>query len=385
VIFGEGEDLSLATAWETEPATEHEAFLLGLPASTEGSFQVLARDGDLEGESGVETFTTGALSSALPSLTVEGAGMDHNLVVPILGDPVGLVILDPQGRYVWWTYDDSGLDVYRALLSRDGQSVLYNQADISNPSPDSAIIRAALDGSSTERIPVPYLAHDFVEHPDGTLGAIAVEYRDDVKGDAIVEIAPDGTLTTVWTSWDCFDPKTDIGDDQEYGWTWANALDYDPATDDYYISLRNFSTVLQVHGDGGCGWAFGSVGATIEPGSGSARFLHSHQFEVSPGRFLVFDNDGATAQESRVLEYDFDPDQGTADQIWEYSADPSVFSFVLGDVHRFDDGDTLVTWSVNGLIQRVSPAGEVEFEITSPFGHAFGFDTVRADLYAQDD
>jgi len=389
VAFGPGDDRTMQTHTELEPGTEHSMTLLGVPANTDGSFEIVLVDAD-----GTETpgemyeFTTGGLAAGLPGITVTGTGMDHYMVLPMLGSPVGLVILDPDGNFLWWHFEDRGLDVYRALLSVDGESLLYNAASVSgDPSDDSQIMRVSLDGSTVEGIDVPLLAHDFVEHADGTIGAMVIEYRgegeDEVKGDTIVEIAPDGTQTTVWTSWDCFDFDEHQGDDPEYGWTFANALDYDGTY--YYLSMRNFSTVVQIDpSDGSCGWAFGDVGATMEPASGSGRFMHSHQFEIGDGSFLVFDNDGSIAQESRVLEYAFDPVAGTAEQIWEYSTDPPVWSFVLGDVKRFDDGDTLVTWSVNGLIERVRD-DEPIWSVASDFGSAFGFNTVREDLYAADD
>ena len=390
VSFGPGEELSMATALEQQATTEHTHYLLGIPANTEGSFQVVTVDADgAECTESVEPVTTGGLAAGLPGLTVTGSGMDHYMVLPMLGSPIGLVILDPDGNFLWWHFEDRGLDVYRAMLSVDGESLLYNAASVSgDPSDQSQMMRVSLDGSTVTAIDVPLLAHDFVEHADGTIGAMVIEYRgegeDEIKGDSIVEIAPDGTQTTVWTSWDCFDPEQDIGDDQEYGWTFANALDWDGTY--YYLSLRNFSTVVQIDpSDGSCGWAFGDVGATITPAAGSERFLHSHQFEILEGSFLIFDNDGSIAQESRVLEYAFDPESGTAEQIWEYSTDPAVWSFVLGDVKRFDDGDTLVTWSVNGLIERVTPEGVPEWSMSTGFGSAFGFNTVREDLYAADD
>ncbi len=390
VAFGPGDDRELRTHTELEPATEHSMTLLGVPANTDGSFEIVVVDDDgAESPGDVGEFTTGGLAPGLPGLEVTGSGMDQYMVLPMLGSPVGLVILDAAGNFLWWHFEDRGLDVYRAMLSVDGESLLYNAASVSGDvSEDSQIMRVSLDGTQVTAIDVPLLAHEFVEHADGTIGAMIVEYVDDgeggeIKSNGIVEIAPDGTQTQVWSAMDCFDPEVDVGDDQEYGWTFANALDWDGTY--YYMSLRNFSTVVQIDPrDGSCGWAFGDVGATITPASGSARFMHSHQFEILDGGFLVFDNDGSIAQESRVLEYAFDPVAGTAEQIWEYTTDPAVWSFVLGDVDRFDNGDTLVTWSVNGLIELVRDDQPV-WTMSSNFGSAFGFNTVREDLYAADD
>jgi hypothetical protein len=397
VQFGPGDDRSMSTALELEPGTSHTAQLLGVPANTDATFEIVLVDEDgTENPTGVHEYSTGGLPAGLPILEVTGSGMDHYMVLPMLGSPVGLVVLDGDGNFLWWHFEeDRGLDVYRARLSVDGESLLYNAASVSgDPSDESQIMRVSLDGSEVTAIDVPLLAHDFVEHADGTIGAMVIEYRDvdgeEIKGDSIVEIAPDGTQTTVWTSWDCFDvDEHEVNPvDAAYGWTFANALDYDGTY--YYLSLRNFSTIVQIDPrDGSCGWAFGDIGATITP-SGATRFMHEHQFEVLEDSILVFDNDGyvptgGEQDHSRVLEYAFDPEAGTAELIWEYSTEPPVWSFVLGDVKRFDDGDTLVTWSVNGLIERVDADSQVEWSMATAFGSAFGFNTVREDLYAADD
>ena len=31
------------------------------------------------------------------------------------------------------------------------------------------------------------------------------------------------------------------------GWTFANALDYDPADDAYYLGMRNFSSIARIN------------------------------------------------------------------------------------------------------------------------------------------
>jgi hypothetical protein len=295
------------------------------------------------------------------------------------------VIFDADGDFVWYWFEERDLDVYRARLSVDGQSVLYNAASVSgDPAQDSELVRVSLDGTSVTSIPIPLLAHDFVEHSDGTLAAIAVEYRgegkDEVKGNRLVEIAPDGTESTIWTAWDCFDPEEVSGDDPELGWTFANALDFDEEADAYYVGLRNFSSIAKVNrSTGACEWVFSGDGATFDPNSGSDSFLHQHQFEVTDDSIIVFDNEGSSGLEARAIEYSFDPESETAEEIWTYTE--GVQSFVLGDVHRLDDGDTLVTWSVAGQINRADPDGESVWQLNSDIGFAFAFNTYYDDLY----
>jgi outer membrane protein assembly factor BamB len=310
--------------------------------------------------------------------------------VPILGQTTAIVIIDAEGEIVWHHRDDRDLDFYRARLSLDGKSVLYNAASVSgSPSDASELVRVALDGSESTSIAVPLLAHDFVELPDGTLAAMVVEYREFegemLRGDKIVEIDPEGEQTTVFSVWDCFDPKESPGDDIDHGWTFANALDYDPADDAYYLGMRNQSSIVKIDRESGaCEWVFGTGAATIKYAPGSARFLHQHQFQVNGNRILVMDNDGSPGNQSRVLEYELDFDAKMATQVWSYVADPSVYTFVLGEPTRMEDGSTFVNWSTAGQLERVTADGESIWKLNSGAGFAFGFHTQEKSLYPRE-
>jgi hypothetical protein len=108
-------------------------------------------------------------------------------------------IIDSEGRIVWYFRDERELDIFRARLSRDKQSILYNAASVSGTPADNAeLMRVSLDGSEVTGIPVPLLAHDFVEFEDGSVGAIVTEYRtvndEEIRGNQIVEVSADGTV-----------------------------------------------------------------------------------------------------------------------------------------------------------------------------------------------
>ncbi len=387
VEFGVGEALDLSTP--VQPlATSHEVTLLGLPGDSEASYRIVAEStgGVTDGE--IRSITTGPLPPELPNPTVTGSGHDGYMAVPLLGSVSGVTVLDAAGKIVWFHLYEGELDLFRARLSHDGESVLFNAADVSDePSADTEIVRISLDGSSVTGVTIPWLAHDFVELPDGTLTAIALDIREvdgeDVRGDKLIEVAPDGTQTEIWSTFDCWDPAEVVGTDPESGWTWTNAIDYDPVADDYYVGIRNLSSIVKIDREtGACEWALGGAAATLEMAGGSSGFLHQHQFQVVGDSVVVFDNDGGAGLASRAIEYALDLDAGTAEQTWSYTADPPIYSFVLGDVNRFEDGDTLITWSVLGQIDRVTEAGESTWRLNTSMGYALGFNTVYADLYA---
>jgi hypothetical protein len=387
VEFGPTGAMEMKTPVETTPATEHTAALLGLSADTVIYYRAVALDGATVHPGATATIRTGDLPVGMPALTLTGNGHQGFTVVPVLGGTTAVTIIDAAGNIVWYHTDDRDLDFYRARLSVDGKNLVYNAANISGaPSEASELVRVALDGTSTSFTRVPLLAHDFVEHADGTLAAIVVEYRDfegaPLRGDKIVEVAPDGTQRTVWSAWDCFDPAIVKSDDVAQGWTFANALDYDAAADVYYLGMRNLSSIARINRQTrACDWVLGLSGATLSFAPGAAKFLHQHQFQVRGNRIVIMDNEGSPGNESRVLEYELDLTAKTATQVWSYVASPSVYTFVLGEPTRFDDGGTFINWSAAGQLERLDAAGARTWKLNTGAGYVFGFHTLAASLY----
>ena len=399
VQYGPTEDMEFSTPLEAEEGSEHRMTLLGLKADTEYYYRVVTWDGDDGAASEVSTVATGELPGGLPAREVTGDGHDMLTVVPILTSTSAVItVIDPDGDIVWYhtdeRADDGALQFFRARLSVDGKSVIYNAANVSgDPAENSELVRVALDGSGSDSVEVPFLAHDFVEHPDGTLAALVAESRDfegaPLKGNALVEISPDGEQTTVWSSWDCFDPAVHLSDAPEVGWTFANALDYDSSEDVYYLGMRNFSSIARVDRSGECDWVLGLTGARgIDFAPGSRPFLHQHQFELIPGdphdQLLVFDNEGRADAYSQVIAYELDLEAEVATELWTYMSDPPVFTFVLGEPIVLTGGDLFIAWSGSGQLERLNEDRESQWKVTMPSGFIFGFATVADTLYSPD-
>lgn len=368
----------LVTTLEPAASTEHTTLLVGVPAAAEIAWAI-------EDEEGVAltagVWTTEALPGELPPIAVEGTSAEQFMVTTVLGTITAVVILSPEGRVVWYHVDDSGLDTVRALPASDGEGILYSVGDVSGaPSADSLLRRVSWDGTEVRDIAVPHLAQDFVQHDDGTIAAVTAEVREgtdgeSIKGNAIVEIQPDGSFAAVWNSWDCFDPAVTVSNDPGLGWTWVNAIDV--LDGDYVLSVRNFSSIAWVAREGGaCGPILGGELSSYD--IVGERFLHTHQFHVWDDHIVVFDNDGAGQNRSRVLEYVLS--DNTATQVWAYLPDPPAFSFVLGDVTRLGDGSTFAAFSLAGQLDRVDAAGALQFRASTPLGYAFGYVTLVPNL-----
>ncbi|MEL6347688.1 MAG: aryl-sulfate sulfotransferase [Myxococcota bacterium] len=363
-------------------ATDHEVQLRGLAASTDYSVRVVLPDRN-DRRSRRETLTTGALPNSLPTIQVAGnAGRDLFMATPVFPGGGAAVILDGDGNIVWFSEEETDQEFYRVRPSVDGTGVYYSLTDVSDPAslnPDARIVWVSWDGTQREEIAVPGMAHDFVQLPDGTLAALIFEVRADLVGNAILEIGADGTEQVVWSAFDCFDP-TEIPEGRHPltgGWTFANALDYDADADAYTVGLFGFESIARVdRASGRCPWVLGGLGATIETDD---PFSRQHQFQVlDDGDVLVFDNAGGS--DSRAVEYDLSTDPATAQQIFEVG----LFVPVLGDVHRFRDGQTLVTWSFSGQIDLFDQSGDAIFTLNLPLGDVFSYNTVQTSLYVDD-
>jgi outer membrane protein assembly factor BamB len=93
--------------------------------------------------------------------------------------------------------------------------------------------------------------------------------------------------------------------------------------------------------------------------TGSWRRQHQPTF-LDDGRLLMFDNLGAGADRSRVVE--LDPETGKI--LWQFGKD--LFSKTLGSCQRLPNGNTLITESENGRALEVTRDGRAVWEFHNP-------------------
>jgi len=386
VEYGPGPDMASSTPLEPTPSLEHAQLLLGLRAETPYSFRVVSWDGREALASEVQSLSTGGIPSDFPAFAQAGVGLEGYVVLPLREPSPGVVIVDAEGAVVWYHLDASGLEPLRARLSADKSSVLYNETSMGDdPSETSAIVRVALDGSTARSLQVPFLAQDFLELPNNTLAALTSEPRDDgLRDDSIVEVDAAGNVTRVWSVSDCFDPAQIPGDGSAGGWARANALDYvdaaDPTERAYYVSLRNFSSIVKILPETGeCSWVLGTTAGTIELAADSRAFVHQSGFDVYGNRLLVMD-DGLASDASQVVEYELDLKAGTAAELQRY-AEPSGSNVgELGGATRLVDGRWFIDWAGLGRAELVKDGASV-WQLSADRA-AFGYATLAETLYA---
>ena len=54
----------------------------------------------------------------------------------------------------------------------------------------------------------------------------------------------------------------------------------------------------------------------------------------------------------------------TATLVWSASANPSLYTSVMGFAQRLEDGNTLITYGVTRTVQEVDPAGDLLWQLS---------------------
>jgi len=389
--YGSDESYGERAAAATEGSGPYRDLLLGLLPESDYHVRLVVERGGERYESDDQVVTTGAKPAELPSYTVQAESSADTwqgyLATSIIATPPTAVILDDAGEYVWWYQPAEELSMMgRAALSRDGKAILYSDINL-NGNDDNRLYRVSLDGSELESWELPGFHHDFVELPDGTVAYLAMDPRTidgaEVPGDRLMELAPDGSISEIYNIWDDFEYE---GSNKSLTGTWwphANAIDHLPEEDAYLVSFLTLDGIFKIHrASGQVSWILGGEHSDFTlPNGGSSLFDHQHQMHWLGDSILVFVNGELPDGTSHALEYALDEQTGTAEETWSYWPDTELNSIILGDVHRLDTGNTLVSFSYSGQIHEVNPQGELQWKLAGMMGAAMGYVTWMDSLY----
>ncbi len=368
------------------------ATLLGMKPGAEYSVRTAV---EIDGEvySGREHLaSTGLVPSEFPDLGLErgdGESFGGFLFTSVLADSAS-VVLDEDGAYVWWYQPDGFISGGRTAMSRDGEAVLTMDLN-SHGNEENTLVRVSLDGSQVENTSIPQAHHDLYEHEDGRIAYLAHDPLEidgsEVTGDSIVELLPDGTTQMIWSCWDTEDklPYNNMMIGPGGEWPHANALDYLPDEDAYLVSFLYLNAIARIdRTTGAMDWVMGGSHSDFTlPDGGTDLFERTHQMHWLDDSVLVFVNGAQSGGVSYAIEYAVDEAALEVESIWEYWSDPSLTCVTLGDVHRFDGGNTLITYSYSGQMQEVTPEGEPVWVLSASMGGVFGYTTPVESLYVE--
>lgn len=333
--------------------------LLGLKGERSYRFHIVAKLGATTCKSDDYDFTAGPVSTSVPSVTrsvKQSAARAKGFIVTTggmgSGGPGGLgaggglgggtaMILDADGEVVWWASAPSSCS--RAIMSYDGSQMWMAALNMGT---GGEVRRVSMDGLDTANnvSGLSNTHHDITVLPGGIVTALSWSKMDNPSD--VLERSPDGTVRTLLT----------LNSKYYQAQQWhANAIHYFAADDSYTVSDRYANLFLKIKRTGELVWQFGgSCSSAPAPKcvSGSWSVNHGHHL-LTDGTFLFFNNGsmggGSTAYDYALTE---SGSSFTAKEIWSYSAS-GVGSSTLGDTQRLPNGNTLITFSNQGVIHEI--------------------------------
>ena len=140
------------------------------------------------------------------------------------------------------------------------------------------------------------------------------------------------------------------------------------------ISNRVSSEVLKINRmTGDVIWIWGGpLNEFSISGDSLGGFSKQHDVRrIDNGNILMFDNGTEhNPQISRVLEFDLNEDDKTADLVWEYIHPDELSSHAFGSSQRLPNGNTLINWGLmpehGAIITEVDFQKNIVFEIRYP-------------------
>jgi len=350
-------------------AKNYRTLLLGMKPSRDYHARVVVHGDDKVCTSDDFVVTTGPVKNGLPPVTVttldKSRAAGGYLVSSMLSKGPAFII-DADGEYVWWS---AAVGLGRSQMSWDGKTMWYGNINVQGGGGFIASVPMDGVGIVTHReFGDPH--HDFTVLPDGTVGYIE---HDGSGCDRIMERWPDESIHEIVNVHDAHG-GTDGGTNKCH----TNSIHYHPGDDSYTFSDLNQNAYTKVKRTGEVDWVLGGDTSYFTGDGAIWERQHGHDL-IAPDRLLFFNN-GKTGTPATAVEVKLDFDTMTASRVWEYPGSGNE-SVIYGDVQRLDNGNTLVTYSIAGIVEEVAPDGTLVESTTFGLGGAIGYTVKRASLY----
>lgn len=410
--------------------TSNTASLVGLKSGREYSFRVVVEtaSGDrVVSEPG--EVQVAAPAPELPTFTIgeddESAQEPGGMVLTSLlqdGD-AWVVVIDRDGDYVWAVQADEAINIPGVRLDEAGTGVVYTQNARKGSGNEavSGIVHQPFDGRPRTLTATEDAHHDALQLPDGRIGFLR-EYTEpdvEIEGGETVDLGVDAValaeegLLDARAAETIFDFKAHYPeepwrvcqhfDDPAMGggtdWVHANSLLYEPDSDLLIVNSRNFDALLALDPDSGAplwqlGGRYGDFadedGDTIGVGEDAWQvggpnrtwWSHGHLSHFWSDGFVIFDNGyHHDPTVSRVVEYAVDVPGRTLRKVWEFESETAEFDPLLGDVRKLENGNYLVSWTLQGMLTEITPEGVVVWRASAAIGNATTRVRWVSDLY----
>ncbi len=391
---------------DRSPSQSHQAQLVGHLPGSEVSLRISA-----ETESGIEhseeqRFIAGFLPSASPAVNLDTrvpeSSMGGFTLVPIFTHEATWVsVVNDAGAVVWTIEALKGC--HRVRLAPDGGGVLFNEHDavpeLGEDEWTGSLYSVAWDGTRRWVVRDTRLHHDFVilgEDRYASLGYalhdvdVGTEDERTLLTDTILEFDSAGEVELVWDSIIDIDPaiaptnaSSTMGDDGPWDWSHGNYLTTHDEAGDYLLVLRNLDAIVAVDIETHeLSWALSNVWGDYAHG-GEVPLEWPHSVEITDEGLWVFnqtyESNGDACSHAAIFQ--LDDDAGTVSRSWFHENEECSKVNYLGSVHPLENDNRLVVWSQDGLLDEVTPEGEIVHRISTELDWSFAYAERVSSLY----
>jgi hypothetical protein len=337
---------------------DHRTLLLGMKPARLYHFRVSARDATMTYTSNDYTVMTGPATTAVSIANfrvMNETARKRGFIVTSYWQGTGSAspfILDADGEIVWWGRGGPSGGIARARMSADAKNMWMITANNNG----AAIQRVTMDTLTAQTYTGVIGSHDLTAVTGETMAFL--EYGES-DCDSIYEIDPSGTRREVWESQGVVQASGCHG----------NALRYSAKEDAYTFSdVRQ--DIFVVSRAGAVMWRL----SQRVSGGVSAWGGVQHGHHLLDNSIVIFANSGGGNMMSSVIEYSL-----AGMEMSRYTS--GDFSQNLGDVQRLPGGNTLVTYSNDGVIKEIDPQRNVVLEINGSNNARFGYALWTDSLY----
>ena len=266
--------------------------------------------------------------------------------------PASAVIYDEWGEPVWYFTPLPNITDFRGDIdvSLTSTGTILMGGSGKRLDPVEVDLQGVVRWDGPEQVSPFEQHHHFQSVEDGTyvfLRHASVPGRPEVYMDELVQIGADHN--ELW-SWNAVEhlvaPAFERND-----YTHMNSATW---TDDAaYINSRNLNALFKIdRATGEIVWELGARGDFARTNPSDAWFQSAHDPELQPdGTWLIYDNEGAPGEHSRVTQWVIDEQDMTAHIAWAFPGNFDIppwytedwHSDIWGDADRLDSGNVLIT------------------------------------------
>ena len=367
---------------------EHTQVLLGTPQEVTVTIELYAEiDGEVYTSSRQLTAETGSLPSNLDDAELltwdqDAADPEPYLLTSIdVGSynfygPCYTVIIDRQGRVVWYhATSDSRLTMF-PRVSRDGTHVIFDATTYYTFGGESpSITRMTLDQSQIEVTSIERMGLTYDELPDGT---ILYDYNTDGTRYTIHALTPGGSSQEIWSCYDWMSEFRSV----DYWDCAANTVLWNSATNTILYSMFQTSTVVEIDRDSGeVIRQFGQLeGAySVDPASSNLDLQHYPNY-TPQGTLIVSTHVPNQSYQQRAREFVVNDETQTLEEIWTYTGG-GYYAEYAGEAKRLASGHTIQGFGTDGAIHEVDAQASMVWGVEWR-NKLLGTATFVEDLYA---